>query len=146
MFHTILVAFDGSPGSLPAFRKALQLARDYQGALHVLSVEESVPHYASTHREADTEESEVASYFQNLHWRARQEAEAAGVEVTTQVARGHAARSIAEAASDLGADLVVIGRHGHPGVVEHLLGSTSDRVVETAPCSVLVVREIESNT
>jgi nucleotide-binding universal stress UspA family protein len=145
MFHTIVVAFDGSAGSLPAFRKALRLARDYHSTLHVLSVEESVPHYASSQSEAGAEESEVASYFQNLHWRARQDAEAVGVEVSTRVLRGHAARSIAEAASEMGADLIVIGHHAHPGVVERLLGSTSDRVVDTAPCSVLVVRETESD-
>jgi len=144
VFHTILVAFDGSSGSLPAFRKALQLACKFQGTLHVLSVEESVPHYASSQKEAGDEETEVVTYFQNLHWRVRQEAEAAGVEVFTRVARGHAARAITEAASEMGADLVVIGHRGHSGVVERLLGSTTGRVVETASCSVLVVRDAES--
>ena len=34
----------------------------------------------------------------------------------------------------------MIGRHGHTGVLERPPGSMSDRVVDIAGCSVLVVR------
>ena len=43
-------------------------------------------------------------------------------------------------ARQIGEDLILIGQHGHRGVLERLLGSTSDRVVDIAGCSVLVVR------
>jgi nucleotide-binding universal stress UspA family protein len=36
-------------------------------------------------------------------------------------------------------DLVVLGHRGH-FVRDHLLGSTADRVVEHAPCPVMIVR------
>jgi universal stress protein A len=36
-------------------------------------------------------------------------------------------------------DLIVVGAHGHHGIAG-LLGSTADRVVDRATCSVLVVR------
>ncbi|MCG3120772.1 MAG: Universal stress protein F [bacterium] len=48
---------------------------------------------------------------------------------------------IIRAAKDLKADLIVMASHGHSRVAEILLGSTTDRVVQKAPCSVLVVRE-----
>jgi universal stress protein A len=38
-----------------------------------------------------------------------------------------------------GADLIVIGRHGHPGV-ERLPGSTAEKLIGHAECPVLVVR------
>lgn len=48
---------------------------------------------------------------------------------------------IIRAAKDLKADLIVMSSHGHNRFAEILLGSTTDRVVQKAPCSVLVVRE-----
>ncbi|MDZ7290957.1 MAG: universal stress protein [candidate division KSB1 bacterium] len=48
---------------------------------------------------------------------------------------------IIRAAKDTAADLIVMASHGHSRLAEILLGSTTDRVVQKAPCSVLVVRE-----
>jgi nucleotide-binding universal stress UspA family protein len=38
------------------------------------------------------------------------------------------------------ADLIVIGRRGHTGLAEMLLGSVSNYVVHQAPCAVLIVQ------
>lgn len=46
---------------------------------------------------------------------------------------------LCDAARELDADLVVIGTHGH-SALDRLLGTTAARVVNHAPCSVLVVR------
>jgi nucleotide-binding universal stress UspA family protein len=48
-------------------------------------------------------------------------------------------QTICEAARDRGVDLVVIGSHGYAGM-DRLLGTTAAKVVNHAPCSVLVVR------
>lgn len=49
--------------------------------------------------------------------------------------------AICRFATELPADLIVIGRHGHRSALEHLLiGSVAERVVRHAPCSVLVTR------
>ena len=40
-------------------------------------------------------------------------------------------------------DLIVIGTHGYSGI-DHLLGTTATRVVNHAPCSVLVVRPLKT--
>ncbi len=37
-------------------------------------------------------------------------------------------------------DLLVMATHGHSGIAHALLGSTTERVVRTAPCAVLAVR------
>jgi nucleotide-binding universal stress UspA family protein len=47
---------------------------------------------------------------------------------------------LASAARDEGAELIVVGTHGHTGVARFLLGSVATGVVRTAPCDVLVVR------
>jgi nucleotide-binding universal stress UspA family protein len=53
---------------------------------------------------------------------------------------GNAAREIVQLASDLSADLIVVGTHGETGVMRLLLGSVAQNVVTHAPCPVLVVK------
>lgn len=50
---------------------------------------------------------------------------------------------IIRTAKELKVDLIVISSHGQSGLAEMLLGSTTERVVQKAPCSVLVVREAQ---
>jgi len=52
------------------------------------------------------------------------------------------AEEIAQLASDLEADLVVVGTHGRRGLRRVLLGSVAEGVVRLAPCEVLVVRPV----
>jgi nucleotide-binding universal stress UspA family protein len=54
---------------------------------------------------------------------------------------GPAAPAILSAASELPAQLLVVGTHGRTGLNRIMaLGSVAQAVVRTAPCSVLVVR------
>ena len=60
--------------------------------------------------------------------------------VTLRLLHGTAARRpIVREADAVDADLLVIGSHGRSGLERFLLGSTSDSVVKTATCPVLVV-------
>jgi len=52
-------------------------------------------------------------------------------------------RFIVQIATDLDADLVVVGSHGKGGLARLLLGSVSQYVVNNAPCAVLVARPKE---
>lgn len=53
---------------------------------------------------------------------------------------GEPAIRICELARTWNADLIVLGRRGHQGIKEIVLGSVSNYVVHHAPCSVLVVQ------
>jgi len=61
------------------------------------------------------------------------------------IAEGDAAASIWRAAEQLPAELIVIGSHGRTGLARLALGNVAERVLETAPCSVLVVRPGRAN-
>jgi nucleotide-binding universal stress UspA family protein len=98
-----------------------------------------LPHYASAVEEAVAEERPAATYFEQLLAEARPEPAAAGVHLETEAVHGHASQAIVDYSRQIGADLIVVGQHSHPGVMDRMLGSTSDRVVDTAECSVLVV-------
>lgn len=50
------------------------------------------------------------------------------------------AEEIAQLASDVEADLVIVGSHGRRGIARILLGSVAEGVVRLAPCPVLVTR------
>ena len=60
--------------------------------------------------------------------------------LTTHVRADGAAEAIAQLASDVEADLVVVGTHGRRGARRFLLGSVAEGTVRLAPCAVLVVR------
>lgn len=53
--------------------------------------------------------------------------------------RGHPSQVIAEAAVELGSQLIVMGTRGHSGLAHVLLGSVTERTLHAAPCSVLAV-------
>jgi nucleotide-binding universal stress UspA family protein len=63
-----------------------------------------------------------------------------GLTVTTQVLEGDPRREILAQAERFGADLIVMGTHGHGAAGRLLLGSVAHAVVLHAPCSVEVVR------
>ena len=50
---------------------------------------------------------------------------------------------IIQFAKETGADLIVMGTHGHSGLAHVLLGSVTEKVVRKAPCPVLTVRHPE---
>lgn len=138
-FERILVAIDGSEASDRAFAKALELAALTRARLTALAIEGPLPAYAATIGEVEEVKREKDAFFSRLAERARREAEAGGVEVDVELRPGHAAEVISRVAAEGGYDLVVLGHRGH-FLRDHLLGSTADRVVESAPCPVMVVR------
>jgi nucleotide-binding universal stress UspA family protein len=64
-----------------------------------------------------------------------------GLSVDTAVRQGDPRTVIVDDAADWGADLIVMGSHGHTGLTRLLLGSVTQAVVAHAPCSVEVVRK-----
>ncbi len=50
------------------------------------------------------------------------------------------ATEISRFAADAGMDVIVIGTHGRTGPEPHKIGSVAEKVMESAPCSVLVVK------
>ena len=63
-----------------------------------------------------------------------------GVKAEVVIKDGHPAEMIIDTAKEIGADLVVVGSHGRHGAKRFFLGSVSAKVVEHAPCHVLVIK------
>jgi nucleotide-binding universal stress UspA family protein len=90
--------------------------------------------------EVEETKQQANRYFERVQRDAYDRAKQMGVELYAATLTGHAAQRIVEYANAERADLLVIGHSGHTGVWGKFLGTTADKVVRHAPCSVLVVR------
>lgn len=92
----------------------------------------------------ETAEAIIAEHRKLCEEAARRLA-AAGRRVSARVVQGYPAAELIRAAEDHQADLVVVGTHGRAGLARVVLGSVARNVMLHAPCSVLLVREIQRN-
>jgi nucleotide-binding universal stress UspA family protein len=139
MFARILHANDGSDHAFHALSLALAIAQQNNSELHMISVEEIdyMPEFIEEIRE---ETGTAARRFHTVLQRSRAMAEQHHVKLNTHVVAGHPVRDIVDLAAELKADLLVIGARGHSAVYERLVGSRADRIMQLAPCPVLVVK------
>jgi nucleotide-binding universal stress UspA family protein len=68
----------------------------------------------------------------------------AGIEAFPRTSPGHPRSDISCFTKEWGADLILVGSHGHGAVGRFLLGSVAQGVLRTAPCSVEIVRTATS--
>ncbi|MDY7014491.1 MAG: universal stress protein [Cyanobacteriota bacterium] len=159
MFRKILIALDRSPHAAVVFEKAVALARGQQTSLllfHCLSLETEPEASAflgigtlgdvNLHRtrprfNREKLQQEFEQIRQWLQPYTRQ-AEACGISVEIDCRIGTPSSWICDRARSWEADLIVLGRRGHSGLSEFLLGSVSNYVVHRALCSVLVVQGV----
>lgn len=139
MYKKVLVANDGSTGAAKAVTTAIALAKQAKAELHMVSVEE-LPRFPTSVDEVIEEQQEAGHRFDRIVDRVRAEARAHRVRLGVHVVAGHPVSAIAELIGREGFDLLVIGYMGHSALYNRLIGSTTDRLVEIAPCSVLVVK------
>jgi universal stress protein F len=136
----ILVALDASPRAPAVLAKAIVMALAQDDRL-VLFRSIGVPAEIPQDLWRSTDEP----LLDVLDHRARAYLDECDAEVPlavrggTQVAVGSPWQAICETARQLRCDLVVIGSHGY-SAVDRILGTTAAKVVNHAPCSVLVVR------
>lgn len=139
MYRKILIANDGSEGARKAFSAALDLAKRLGAELHMISVEE-MPRFPTTVDEIVEEKTGAGRRFKRVIGNARSQASDQGVDLKSHVVAGHAVPAIVEFIEREGFGLVVVGFMGHSALYNRLIGSTTDRLVELAPCQVLVVK------
>jgi nucleotide-binding universal stress UspA family protein len=139
MFSKILVASDGSPGASKALNAAIELSRRLHATLHMVCVEE-LPRFPVTIDEVIEESTAAQKVFDDVILTARKQAKAAHVKLEAHVIAGHAVSSIVEFVERERFDVLVVGFMGHSALYNRLIGGTTDRLVELAPCQVLVVK------
>ena len=146
----IVVGLDYSELSDAALARAFELAaREEAADVHVISVLPAVHSDPSYLPKATLLDGEIASCrlkdyveaklrnFSSVH-----EGRSGRVpgRVVSHVRFDAPASGIAQLASDLDADLVVVGTHGRQGLARLMLGSVAEGVLRLAPCPVLIMR------
>ncbi len=143
-FVRILCGIDFSQASLAAFQQAMGLARMGKGSLCIFHSIEAQPFISDllgidemgemavrlNEKAAAALESLVASSASTLE----------GIPLTTEITAGRAFVEILNYARDWSADLIVLGAEGEASFGQIIVGSTAERVMKGAQCSVLIVK------
>jgi len=140
----VLLATDGSPTAEKATATAIDLARQFDTELVIVSVWDidyagygamgfaPVPMNGELAKLGEEEAARVIA-------EAAARAEEAGVETRSVVLRGFPVEAICDAAEKFAPQFLVIGSHGWGGVKGGLFGDVSAGVLHHATCPVLVV-------
>jgi nucleotide-binding universal stress UspA family protein len=138
----ILVATDFSPQAERALDTALALAVPGQAEVHLIHALEVIAPPLAPYALGVPDELIAAARASAQAKLAAAEAKvrARGFATTAALGSVPAALSIAARAREIGADLIVVGSHGHTGVKRFLLGSVAEHTVRQADVSVLTVR------
>ncbi len=141
-FSRILCPVDFSPASEQAVGFALDLARQAGGGVTMLSVVE----WLAEEQPIGESDFDIAAIREQMAAKARTRLHAllsdesrTWCDIEELVTYGRAHREVARLAAERGADLIVIGAQGRGGVGLALFGSTTQQVIRSATCPVLVV-------
>ena len=136
MFETVVVGADGSATAAEAVRQAIGLVKLTGGRLHIVTAYKPQQLRSAAGEEFDKSLSThdiAGSVLADLASRAR----TGGVEVETYQRPGDPADAICEVATQVKADVIVVGNKGMTGV-RRVLGSVPNSVALQAPCAVLI--------
>jgi universal stress protein A len=144
--NNILVPSDFSAGSQEAVRYAFDLASRLGAALHILHVLDN-PFALGAFMEMYA--PPPAGYLDDIERQAEErlqksltEKQKARVRTTLSTRLGNPASEILDRLDEEPTiDLVVMATHGRGGVARLLLGSVTEKIVRSAPCPVLTLRE-----
>lgn len=135
----ILIATDGSEGSIVALQQGLGLARE-TGADAVLLYVRQRPHSVlgqPIYQHAVTEETAIA---ERALGEAKAIADELGVPAETEAVEGEPAEQIVRLAQLRDVDMIVVGSRRLGALAGALLGSVSRAVIRAADCPVLVAK------
>ena len=147
MYQVIVVGTDGSDTARIAVAAAIELAALGGARLHVVHARDhrapGVVAFAASgglsEVAAADKNKEIAQASRRICSEASDAAQARGVEVETHAVDSEPADALIKVATDVGADLVVVGNRGMSGARRFVLGSVPNAVSHHCPCSLLIV-------
>jgi nucleotide-binding universal stress UspA family protein len=136
VFETVVVGADGSATAAEAVRVAIELVKLTNGRLHIVTAYKPQQLRSSAGEEfakSLTSDDLAASVLDDLASRAR----TGGVDVDTHLKDGAPADAICDVATQVKADVIVVGNKGMTGL-RRVVGSVPNSVAHQAPCAVLI--------
>jgi nucleotide-binding universal stress UspA family protein len=136
VFETVVVGADESVTAAEAVRIAIELVKLTDGRLHIVTAYKPQQLRSSAGEEFTSSLSAgdlAQSVLDDLSSRAR----TSGVDVDTHLKDGDPADVICDVATQVKADVIVVGNKGMTGL-RRVLGSVPNSVAHQAPCAVLI--------
>ena len=145
-FKHLLVTTDFSEAAEAGIRTARELSSQLEARITLVHVcEEILPSlaFSTVAQRAEIHRESLKACEQQLAGAARELFPDMPIE--TELRDGRPAVEIVQCAKDTGADLIVMASEGRGSVGQLIFGSTTQRVLQTAPCPVVVVRGSEGD-
>lgn len=142
-YEDVLIPTDGSDCARKALSIGVDVARDGDARLHLLSV--ITTRSLGVDVRSDLIKQELEASTERILAEAAEYAEDAGLEpASSTVEYGQAIhKTIRSYIDEHEIGLVVVGTHGRTGLERYMLGSVTDYLIRTSPVPVLTVREFE---
>ena len=143
----ILVPTDFSRPSDKALEEALDIAKQYKAAVHLLHVipQEldylcAVDYCVDARTMEELREKVLPGAEESLKKQAEKFPLSQEVTIVTEVRKGHPAEEILKAQEEKEADLIVMAPLGRTGLANFPVGNVTGNIVRSARCQVLLVR------
>ena len=140
-FSRILVGLDGSPHSMAAGQRALELALSYGGEVHGLTVLDVPVERSLRYGVLDEARHKNFTALQIL----AQQGEKLGVPVVTELREGSPYKHLVKYSEEQKMDLIVLGSYGRTAFTRLLIGSVVERVAALSCLPTLVVKRSYGN-
>ena len=140
MYERILVPTDGSDGAAKSMAEAFDLADEMGGMIHALYVVDTRDYNTLPDTKWLTLEDELSATGEQVLADIEAQATTREIPITTAIERGIPHEEILSYATDIDADVIVIGTHGRSGLQHFLMGSVTEKVIRSTERPVLVIR------
>ena len=147
-YRNVLFCTDFSANAQAALPYAIDLAKKYGAALHLVHVYQEPEHVAELEMSPSIKSDWVrvahllgTEKDKKLKETCEEITKETGSCLPKMLRGGKPHTEILRYARESGIDLIVMGSHGLSGLEHVLFGSTADRVMRESPCPVLIIKK-----
>ncbi len=138
LYMNILVPLDGSEYSQKALLQACDLAKNYQSNLILIYVVDKPRSLNLLDRKEYL--GILRKFGDKVLVKGRETAKKEGLDVTTIMKEGNITNEIVKIAKIKNCNLIIVGNKGLGATARFFLGSVSNKLANSSPCSILIVK------
>ena len=138
LYMNILVPLDGSTYSQKALLQACDIAKNYQSNLILVYVVDKPRSINLLDRKEYL--GILRKFGEKVLVKGRETAKDKGLDVTTIMKEGNITNEIVKLAKIKNCNMIIVGSKGLGATARFFLGSISNKLANSSPCSVLIVK------
>jgi nucleotide-binding universal stress UspA family protein len=138
----ILTPIDFSDITKEVIEQAANVARTFSAKLWLIHVASPEPDSLYYETGSQLVRDQVAEKYHNEHIQLQnlaKEIKDGGIDVTALLVQGYTIDKILKEASNIKADLIILGSHGHGALYTTLMGSVTKGVLQDASCPLFII-------